>query len=288
MTIRTNNKYHSPFTLIELLVVIAIIAILASMLLPALTKAREKAQHITCISNKKQVGMSLFFYTNDMDDFLPCAMVSPRAGSGNGWWHWNQLLAWCKYVDTARIFTCPTPLCTNWNSYWNSPETELACRYAKSGLLMEKDMIEMGNSHWQLLPCGYNSHETGGNDPYNPGGQKTLLRISAITNSGGMLLAADAQSGRLRNAPWTGGSYVSPNHLGRTASVILFADGHATGLNRQGAFTKDDHNGYYYAGWYAYYDGYRADGGALGRYNIDNNVWTYNGMNRQTGADYGD
>ena len=77
---REAKSLKSAFTLIELLVVIAIIAILAALLLPALSKAKDRAMAISCVANEKQMGLGLTMYANDDDEVFACPPVWWSAG----------------------------------------------------------------------------------------------------------------------------------------------------------------------------------------------------------------
>jgi prepilin-type processing-associated H-X9-DG protein/prepilin-type N-terminal cleavage/methylation domain-containing protein len=112
-------KKSTVFTLIELLVVIAIIAILAAMLLPALSKARERARNSSCVNNLKQIGTGAFMYAERGKDRLPyvSAYVADdatlyAADSGpSPWW-----FALNDYVSNEKSFICPADtnkLCDN-------------------------------------------------------------------------------------------------------------------------------------------------------------------------------
>ena len=100
------TQQRRGFSLIELLVVIAIIAILASLLLPALSLAKEKGVRIKCMSNLKQIGLALHIYAGENNNYLP------SYGANAGTWLWDIPTKTAQFIvksgGTRKVLYCPS------------------------------------------------------------------------------------------------------------------------------------------------------------------------------------
>ncbi len=200
---------RTGFTLIELLVVVAIIAILAAMLLPALSKAREKARQAACLNNLKQIGLALHMYIGDYDEYIPYGKMF----TGSPTWVWQCGLQ--PYLKNERVWICPTKGPTG----SGTPRELGGVAYG----FFEKPVngVYRTQATWAFR-YGINGYAFG---PYTT---STFLKLSRIKNPSDLIFALDTEN-KVTNgqkSPWIcyHNPGVSSRHNG--GANLLFIDQH--------------------------------------------------------------